>query len=127
MTKNEKFERDLRRFEAVQVALAKEDAKHMPTTPEIERDVEVLYAAGRSRLAEIRYAENARFRLKIVNNEIRPEVIAMSRVEADAQLAAIRARPEFQQAHREGESLSDRDVRAMLEDALRVLEKKDEP
>jgi len=51
MMKNNKHERALRRFEAVQIALAKEDAKHMPSTSEIERDVEALYATGRRRMA----------------------------------------------------------------------------
>lgn len=125
MTKNDKRERELRRFEAVQIALAKEDAKHMPTTPEIEREVEALYAAGRRRMAEIRYAENARFPVQVLSNEIRPEILGMSRTEVIARLGELRARhPQLQYAHREGEALSDRDLRAMLEDAMKLVEEK---
>lgn len=125
MTKNDKRERELRRFEAVQIALAKEDAKHMPNTPEIEREVEALYTAGRRRMAEIRYAENARFPVKILSNEIRPEILAMSRTEVIARFSELRTQhPELQYAHREGEALSDRDLRAMLEDAMKLIEEK---
>jgi hypothetical protein len=125
MTKNDKRERELRRFEAVQIALAKADAEHMPTTPEIEREVEALYTAGRRRMAEIRHAEHARLPLQILSNEIRPEILAMSRTEVITRFAELRARhPQLQYAHREGEALSDRDLRAMLEDAMKLLDER---
>jgi len=124
MMKN-KRERELRRFEAVQIALAKEDAKHMPTTPEIEREVDALYAAGRRRMAEIRYAENSRWPVQVLTDEIRPEILAMSGAEVIARLGELRARhPQLQYAHREGEVLSDHDLRAMLEDAMKLVEDK---
>ena len=47
-----KRERRLRSFATLQSALAIEDAKYMPTTPEIERQADRLYAAGRRYMAQ---------------------------------------------------------------------------
>jgi len=121
-----KLERKLRSFEALQIALATEDAKRMPTTPEIERQVESLYAAGRRRMAQLRYAENALWPVKIVSGEIRAEILAMSRSEVITRLARLRAtHPQMQYAHRDCEALSDHDLRSMLEDATRLTEGKE--
>ncbi len=121
-----KLERRLRTFEAVQIALAIEDAKHMPTTHEIERQVDSLYAAGRRRMAQLRYAENALWPVMIAGGEIRPEILAMNRAEVIAQLGALRAKhPHMQYAHRDCETLSDHDLRSMLEDATRLTEGKE--
>ena len=121
-----KRERKLRAFEAVQLALATEDAKHMPTTPEIERQVERLYIAGRRRMAQLRYAENVLWPVKIVSGEIRPEILAMNRSEVIARLGELRAtHPEMQYAHRDCETLSDHDLRSMLEDATKLIEGKE--
>ncbi len=126
MTTKTKTERRLRSFEALQIALATEDARHMPTTPEIERQVETLYAAGRRRLAQLRYAENALWPVTIVTNEIRPAILALSRDEVMAQLGELHVRhPEMYSLHRECEALSDHDLRTMLEDALRLVEDKE--
>lgn len=121
-----KTQRRLRSFEALQIALATEDAKHMPDTPEIERQVESLYAAGRRRIAQIRYAENALWPVTIVNGEIRPEILAKDRAEVLVGLGEQRAqRPHLQYAHRDCESLSDHDLRSMLEDATKLTEDKE--
>ena len=121
-----KSERDLRTFEAIQIALAKEDAKRMPTTPEIERQVDALYAAGRRRMGQLRYAENSLWPIKIVSGEIRPEIQAMNRAEVIAQLGKMRAKyPEMQCAHRDCEKLTDDDLRSMLEDAMKLIEDED--
>lgn len=121
-----KLERRLRSFEALQIALATEDAKHMPTTPEVERQVDALYAAGRRRMAQLRYAENVLWPVKIVSGEIRPAILAMTRAEVIATLAAIRmTNPELQYAHRDCETLSDHDLKSMLEDATRLTERKE--
>ena len=121
-----KSERRLRSFEALQIALAIEDAKRMPTTPEIERQVESLYAAGRHRMAQIRYAENELWPVKIVSGEIRPEFVAMSRADVIARLGQLRAsHPQLQYAHRDCETLSDNDLRSMLEDATKLTEDKE--
>ena len=121
-----KMERRLRSFEALQIALATEDAKHMPTTPEMERQVDRLYAAGRRRMAQIRYEENALWPVTIVSGEIRSEIHAMARAEVIAELAQLRANyPGLQYAHRDSETLSDHDLRSMLEDALRLTKGKE--
>lgn len=120
-----KQERRLRSFEALQIALAIEDAKHMPTTPEIERKAEALYASGRRRMVQIRYAENVLWPVKIVSGEVRPEILRMSRTEVVTALRELRvSHPELQYAHRDCESLSDHDLRSMLEDAIRLTEGK---
>jgi hypothetical protein len=76
-------------------------------------------------MAEIRYAENTRFSVQILSNEIRPEILAMSRTDVIVQLCELRAQhPQLHCAHREGEALSDRDLRALLEDAMKLLERK---
>ena len=121
-----KFERRLRSFVAVQSALAIEDAKHMPTTPEIERQAERLYTAGRRYMAQLRYAENAMWPVAVVSGEIRPEILAMSRAEVIAQLGEMRAKhPQLQYAHRDCETLSAHDLRSMLEDATKLVEGKE--
>jgi hypothetical protein len=123
MTKNE---RNLRSFETLQIALATEDAKRMPTTPEIERQAKALYAAGRRRMAQIRYAENAMWPVKVVSAEIRPEIRAMPRPDVITQLDVMRVKhPRLQYAHRDCESLSDDDLRSMLEDATKLTEDKE--
>lgn len=121
-----KLERRLRSFEALQIALAIEDAKHMRTTPEIERQADSLYATGRRYMAQLRYAENALWPVTVVSGEIRPEILAMSRAEVIAQLGEMRAKhPQLQYAHRDCEAVSDHDLRSMLEDATRLTEGKE--
>ncbi len=114
-------ERKLRAFEAVAIAAAGERAKHMPTTPEIEAEVERLYAAGRRMMAQTRYKENALYAVQYGSPEIRPEILSMSRADVIARLAELRANyPALQYAHREGDDLSDHDLRTMLEDATKL-------
>lgn len=114
-------ERKLRAFEAVAIAVSGERAKHMPTTPEIEAETQRLYAAGRHMLAKSRYQDNARYPVVYASADVRPEILAMGGPEVRAQLAALRANyPALQHAHREGDDLSDHDLRVMLEDALKL-------
>lgn len=114
-------ERKLRAFEAVAIAVSGERAKHLPTTPEIEAASQRLYAAGRRLMAQARYKEFAMCEVRSVSAEIRPEILAMDRAEVSAQLAQVRTNyPALQSAHREGDDLSDHDLRAMLEDALKL-------
>lgn len=114
-------ERKLRAFEAVAIAVSGERAKHMPTTPEIEAASQRLYAIGRRMMAETRYKEFARCEVKYASPEIRPEILAMSRADVSAQLAELRTNyPALHGAHREGDDLSDHDLRAMLEDAVKL-------
>lgn len=121
-----KTERKLRSFEALQIALATEEAKRMTTTPEIERQVDSLYAAGRRRMAQIRYAENALWPVVIASAEIRPTILAMSRADVITQLAQLRGdHPQLEYAHRDCDTLSDHDLRTMLEDATKLTETKE--
>lgn len=114
-------ERRLRAFEAVAIAVAGERARRMPTTPEIEAETQRLHAAGRRMMAQSRYKENALHAVQYASPDIRPEILAMSRPDAIAKLAELRANyPALQYAHREGDALSDHDLLAMLEDALKV-------
>jgi hypothetical protein len=98
----------------------------MPTTPEMERQVDRLYAAGRRRMAQLRYTENALWPVTIVSGDIRPEIHAMTREEVIAELTQVRTNyPGLQYAHRDSETLSDHDLRSMLEDALRLTKGKE--
>lgn len=122
-----KRERKLRSFEALQIALATDDAKRMRTTPEMERAVDRLYAAGRQRMAEINYAEAVQHPVVIASATVRPSVVAMARDAVKAFLDRLCVKfPDLQVAYRDGESLSDDDLRALLEDALRLTEDKEE-
>ena len=119
-------ERKLRAFEAVAIAVAGERAKYMPTTPEIEAETQRLYAAGRRMMAQSRYKENALYTVQYASPEIRPEILAMNRAEVIAHLGNMRAKhPQLQYAHRDCESISDNDLRSMLEDATRLTESKE--
>lgn len=121
-----KRERKLRGFEALQIALATEDAKRMPTTSEIERQVESLYATGRRQIAQARYRENVLYPVKTVTNEIRPSIQAMEPAQVEAELAMLRVKhPGIHCLYRDGETLSDDDLRAILEDATKLIEGKE--
>lgn len=126
MMNTTKRERKLRGFHSLQAALAIEDAKRMPTTPEIERQVDRLYAAGRSKMAAIRYAESIQSRATIETGTIRASIVTMAGDVVKAWLRKIWAdNPELQLAFRDCESLSDNDLRALLEDALTLTEGRD--
>lgn len=121
-----KRDRKLRGFEALQIALATEDAIRMPTTPEIERQVDSLYAAGRRQMAEARYRENVLWPVQTAKDEIRPSILAMSRGDVERQLATLRTmHPGIHCLFRDSETLSDHDLRAMLEDATKLTEGKE--
>ena len=122
--KNQTRERRLQSFEALQIALATEDAKYMSNTREIDRQVEALYLAGRRGLAQLRYAENALWPVTFVTSELRPSIQVMPRHEVITALRDVHVRhPEMQAPlHRDCETLSDHDLRTMLEDAFRLVE-----
>jgi hypothetical protein len=121
-----KRERKLRGFESLQIALATEDAKRMPTSPEIQRQVDSLYAAGRRQMAEARQRENVLWPVKTASAEIRPSIAAMSPDVVNQQLARMRVMyPGMGCLFRDGETLSDDDLRAMLEDATKLTEDKE--
>lgn len=116
----------LRTFEAIANAVAAEEAKRMTLTPHEEAAVQRLYAAGRRMMAQHRYKDRDLYPVTYLSPEIRPEIRAMSPVEVKAGLAGLRAdHSELQSAHREGDHLSDDDLRAMLEDATKVTKDKE--
>src|SRR5690606_2382173 len=83
--------------------------------------VERLYTAGRRMMAQLRYNENALYPVQYGRPEIRPEILAMSRADVLVRLAELRTNfPALHYAHREGDKLSDHDLRAMLEDATEL-------
>ncbi len=119
-------ERKLRGFEALQIALATEDAKRMVTTPEIQRQVDSLYAAGRRQMAEARQRENVLWPVQTASAEIRPAIAAMDLVVVKQQLAMMRVmNPGMSCLFRDCETLSDHDLRTMLEDATKLTEGKE--
>ncbi len=126
MTKNTR-DRLLNCFEALQIALATEDANPMPTTPEIERQVDSLYAAGRRKIAQLRAVQAAGSPIVIARGtladqwaEIRPEIVAMNRAEVIARLIALSDCDPLLPIRRSSfETLSDLDLRQLLETATR--------
>ncbi|MBA3462815.1 MAG: hypothetical protein H0T46_22860 [Deltaproteobacteria bacterium] len=121
MTTPDTTDRDLATFMAVARAVATEEAKHMPTTPAIERDAAALVMFTREQLAEARRAELAAQPSNVVSGAVRPSILAMVRDKVLARLnQVIAAEPSLQFAHRDFETASDDDLRSALEDALVV-------
>lgn len=126
MTKNTR-DRRLHCFEALQIALATEHAMHMPTTPEIERQVDSLYTAGRKKMARLRAGQAARPAIVVARGTlpdqraaIRPEILAMNRAEVIARLTALSDRDPLLPIRRSSfETLSDLDLCQLLETATR--------
>ncbi len=121
-------DRRLNCFEALSIALATEDAKYMATTPEMERSVERLFALGHQKLAELRAAQAAPppaviargTDLRDRRSTIRPEILAMSRAELLARLAALcSGHPLLSYPDRDG-ALSDPVLRQLVENATRI-------
>lgn len=98
----------------------------MRTTPEMERSVDRLYATGRQLMAELNYADAVKHPVVIDKGTVRPSIGAMARDAVNACIAQIRAtHPDLSFAWRDGETLSDDDLRALLEDAVRLTEDKE--
>lgn len=116
----------LRTFEVIANAVAAEEAKHMTLTPHEEAAVQRLHVAGRRMMAQHRYQERELYPVKYLSPEIRPEILAMSRADVIAGLAGLRTDYRgLQRANREADDLSDDDLRAMLEDAMKVTRDKE--
>lgn len=121
-----KSERDLETFMAIAQAVAIEEAKTMPTTPEIRRSAEALVKLGRERIAEMRRADLAARPSNVVLGAIRESIRKLSRAEVIAKLSALWAvHPEMQFAHRECEEMTDDDLRSALEDAESLIASKE--
>lgn len=123
MTNTNDTERDLKTFMAVAQAVAIEEAKHMPTTPEIERDALALAAFTREHLAAMRREELAQRPSNIVSGAIRPSILAMARDKVIARLRDLFVRhPQLQFCYRDFEQATDEDLRSALEDALSIVD-----
>src|SRR5687768_13002450 len=111
-------QRDLKALMAIAQAVAIEEAKLMPTTPDIKKRAHALAEAGRERLAQMARDERAKRPSNVVSGAIRAAIMAMSPAQVIARLGELRMlHPEMQFAHRNFDHLSDMDLRSALEDA----------
>ncbi|HEX4351993.1 MAG TPA: hypothetical protein VHZ95_03745 [Polyangiales bacterium] len=119
-------EQDLNTYMAIACAVAVEEAKTMPTTPDLQRRAHAIAEAARDRMAQIRREERAKRPSNIVSGAIREAIKAMSPVRVLARLSELRVlHPEMQFAHRNFEHLSDDDLRSALEDVESLIERGD--
>lgn len=118
------IERDLETYMAIARAVAVEEAKLTPTTPDLQRRAHAIAEAARDRLAAMRRAERAKRPSNIVSGAIRDAIRAMSDLEVLAQLKQFcRLHPEMQFAHRNYEHMSKDDLRSALEDVMSLHER----
>jgi hypothetical protein len=126
MTQNEYVDDDLAAFMAIARAVAVEEAKTMPTTPELLRRADAIVEAARDRLARVRREELARRPSNIVSGTVRDWIKALSPAQVIAQLAQIKGdHPEMQFAFRDYEHMSSDDLRSALEDVMSLIERGD--
>ena len=119
-------ERDLDTYMAIACAVAVEEAKTMPVTPDLQRRARVIAEAARDRLAEMRREERAKRPSNVVSGAIRASIKAMNPAQVAARFAEIlRLNPTMQVAHRNLEHMSLDDMRSALEDAESLLESGD--
>jgi len=119
-------EQDLDTYMAIARAVAVEEAKSMPTTPELQRRAHVIAEGARDRLAAIRREERAKRPSNVVSGAIRDAIKAMSPAQILARLGELRVlHPQMQFAHRNFEQLSDDDLRSALEDVESLIERGD--
>ena len=123
MTQNQ---RDLRAFMAIAQASAVEEAKMMPTTPDIKRRAHALAEMARDRLASMAREERARRPSNVVSGAVRAAIQAMSPTQVVARLRELRAQhPDMAFAHLDYGQMSDVDLRSALEDAESLIERGD--
>lgn len=121
-----KSEQDLRTFMAIAQAVAIEEAKTMPTTPDIQRRAAALVQSARERVARMRRDELAARPSNVVVGAIRDSIRKLSRSEVVERLSALwKMHPEMQFAHRECEQMTDDDLRSALEDAETLIAPKE--
>ena len=121
-----KSERDLNTLMAIAQAVAIEEAKTMPTTPDIQRRAAALVQFARERVAAMRREDLATRPSNVVVGAIRDSIRKLSRSEVVARLSALwTVHPEMQFAHRDCERMTDDDLRSALEDAETLVASKD--
>jgi hypothetical protein len=119
-----RYEQDLDAYMAIVRAVAVEEAKTMPMTPDTQRRAHRIAEDARDRLAQIRREERARRPSNVVSGMIRDAIKAMSPAQILARLDELRGlHPEMQFAHRDFEHVSDDDLRSALEDVESLIER----
>jgi hypothetical protein len=119
-------EQDLDTYMAIARAVAVEEAKTMPSTPDLQRRAHAIAEGARDRLAAIRREERARRPSNVVSGAIRDAIKPMSPAQVLARLDELRGlHPQMQFAHRNFEHLSDEDLRSALEDVESLIERGD--
>lgn len=109
---------------AIAQASAVEEAKLMPTTPEIKKRARALAEMARERLATMAREERAKRPSNIVSGVVRATIRAMSPAHVLARLTELRGLyPEMAIAHLAFEEMSDVDLRSALEDAESLIER----
>jgi hypothetical protein len=118
------YESDLDAYMTIACAIAVEDAKTMPVTPDLARRAHVIAEAARDQLAATRRAERARRPSNVVSGAIRAAIQAMSPAQVLARLTELHAlHPGVQFAHRHFEQLAEDDFRSALEDLESLVER----
>jgi hypothetical protein len=117
-------QQDLKTFMAIAQAEAIEEAKLMPTTPDIKQRARALAEFGRDRLAAQAREQRAKRPSNVVTGAIRAVIQAMSAEQVIARLEELRVmHPDLQFAHRDYDVLTDVDLRSALEDAESLVER----
>ncbi len=126
MTQNEQLDDDLETFMAIARAVAVEEAKTMPTTPDMLRRADAIVESARDRLAAMRRDELAKRPSNVVRRGIRDRIRAMSLAEVFAELTRFKVEhPELQLAFRDFEHMSLDDAHSALEDVVSLTERGD--
>jgi len=119
-------QRDLKMFMAIAQASAVEEAKLMPTTPDIKQRARALAEMARDRMASMAREARAKRPSNVVSGAIRASIQAMNPLQVIARLNELRIlHPELQFAHRDYDMLTDEDLRSALEDAESLVERGD--
>jgi len=119
-------QRDLRAFMAIAQASAVEDAKLMPTTPDIKNRAHAIAEMARDRLASLAREERAKRPSNVVSGAIRAAIQALNPTQVVARLTELRAQhPDMAFAHLDYAHMTDEDLRSALEDAESLIERGD--
>jgi hypothetical protein len=119
-------DQDLETYMAIARAVAVEEAKLTPTTPELQRRAHAIAESTRDRLAAMRRAERAKRPSNVVSGAIRDLIRAMSDSEVLVELKRYCGlHPEMQVAYRNYERMPMADARSALEDVMSLHERGD--
>jgi len=119
-------EQDLDTYMAIACAVAVEEAKTMPTTPDLQRRAHAIAEGARDRLAQMRREERAKRPSNVVSGAIRAAIQMLSPAQVLARLTELRGHhPDMAFAHLDYEGMTDEDLRSALEDAESLIERKD--